>query len=129
MPEIIPMNYKLFPLTVEESKTAKHWGWKFVSEHKDRWVDADCTNYELQTYDRGISCVVYENNVYHIERDFIDMDSNCRVYVGRRRNLQTDITEVETSVDDTEVSTEEVPEETQESKLGPTPEEGPNPDE
>lgn len=88
---IMPMHYMLFPLTAEESMTAKHWGWKFVSEHRDRCVNVDTSNYELQTYDRGWTQIVYNNTVYHIERDFIDVDNFERIFVGRQRNLQTDI--------------------------------------
>ena len=47
-------------------------------------------NYEYQTYDRALTYIVYNNTVYRIERDFVDIDNNIRIFVGRQLNLQTD---------------------------------------
>ena len=40
--------------------------------------------------------IVYNNTVYRIERDFVDIDNNIRIFVGRQLNLQTDSTIDET---------------------------------
>ena len=77
-----PMEYYILPLSKEEHKKGgvAH-GYKYVKEHEDRWVLFNGSNYELQTYDRGYTQVVYENKVYMIIKDYIIIDENKRVFV------------------------------------------------
>ena len=89
-PIIQPMGYRFFPLSIAESKSAKYWGWNFISQNKDRLINIDMSNYEYQTYDRALTYIVHNNTVYRIERDFVDIDNNIRIFVGRQLNLQTD---------------------------------------
>ncbi len=98
-PIIQPMGYRFFPLSITESRSAKYWGWNFISRNKDRLVNIDLSNYEYQTYDRALTYIVYNNTVYRIERDFVDIDDNYRIFVGRQLNLQTDSTIDETPAD------------------------------
>lgn len=89
--EVVPMSYRFLPLSKTESLNAKHWGLKFALENEDRWINVNASNYELQTYDRGTTYVVLEGVAYAIARDFVFIDKNVRLLVGRDLNLNTDI--------------------------------------
>ena len=114
-----PMDYYIFPLTKEEHKKGgvAH-GFKFVKNNESRWILVNDSNYELQTYDRGYTQVVYENKVYMVIKDYIIIDENKRVFV--LGTLDTEVDRIE-SAENTEESTEKTPvEEGSENSEGET---------
>ena len=65
-PIIQPMGYRFFPLSIAESKSAKYWGWNFISQNKDRLINIDLSNYEYQTYSSQlISIPLFSMSVTH----------------------------------------------------------------
>lgn len=89
--KIEAMQYKLLPLTLEETnRGGKCLGLTFAMANKDRWVDISYAPYELQTYDRGFSNVVYKDKVYMIHRDFIFVEEGIRLYIGKFYDMAED---------------------------------------
>lgn len=109
MAEAAPLTYYILPLTKEETlKGGPSFGLKSVMEKKDRWVNVDYASYEMQTYDRGYTTVVYQNKLYFFQRDFILLDTKERVFLLVTRDSELDKIEDmnEDSNDSTEESTE-----------------------
>ena len=46
--------------------------------------------YEINTYDRGTSMMVYEDEVYLIFKDYLDLSNNRRIYFGKPSHFGCD---------------------------------------
>lgn len=98
-----PMEYYILPLSKEEHmKGGVAHGFKYVKEHENDWVLFNGSNYELQTYDRGYTQVVYENKVYMIIKDYIIIDENKRVFVLGTLDTEVDRIKSEEKVEETQ---------------------------
>ena len=83
------MTYYFFPLTEEETKDPTKLGYGYALKNKDRWI-GDQNLVEVNTYDRGTTHIVYNDQVYFIHKDYLDITNNLRVYVGRYSVLGAD---------------------------------------
>lgn len=88
--ESIPYSYKILFLTKEESANGNNLGLKFLMKNKSRWVDIEDASYELQTWDRGTSVVVYQGKVYTVYKDFIFLETAERVFIGITHDAEVD---------------------------------------
>lgn len=77
------MTYYLFPLTKEESQNAIMTGWRYVYNHQDRLVEVSDLGYEVNTYDKGTTRIVYNDKVYVIYKDFTDIINHKRIWVAK----------------------------------------------
>ena len=69
------MKYYFLPLKLSESKMPSNYGWKFVHENEGRLVESDVL-IEVNTYDRGTTRILYDNVVYLIKKDFVDISNS-----------------------------------------------------
>lgn len=84
------MKYYFLPLKLSESKIPSNFGWKFVHANEGRLVASDAL-IEVNTYDRGTTRILYDNVVYFIKKDFVDISNNRRIYVGIPANEGVEI--------------------------------------
>ena len=75
---------KFFPLTAEEAKHSKNYGWAFVSKHKDRLIT---TTFEIGSIDFSLKVstrFVEKDVVYEAVNQFYEMQgtNTTRIIVG-----------------------------------------------
>lgn len=95
------MKYYFLPLKLSESRTPSNYGWRFVHENEGRLVESDVL-IEVNTYDRGTTRILYDNVVYLIKKDFVDISNSRRIYVGIPANEGVEV------VDDYDVFVEKM---------------------
>lgn len=83
------MKYYFFPISIEEQEDPSNLGFAYALKHKDRWIETD-NLIEVNTYDRGTTHLAYKNKVYMIHKDYVVLDENYRLYLGRESYLGTD---------------------------------------
>lgn len=84
------MKYYFFPMKLSEAKTVSNLGWNFVHEHIDRLVETDVL-IEVNTYDKGTTRLLYNDVVYTIKKDFVDLSNGRRIYLGVPANEGSEI--------------------------------------
>ena len=86
-----PYSYKALFLTREDAKIGNNFGYNFVKNNQNKWVDIANSTYELQTYNKGTSEVVYNDVVYTVHKDFILLQDAVRVFVCIPTGRSSDI--------------------------------------
>lgn len=75
------MKYYFFPLKPSELKIPACHSYEFVHANEDRFVETDVL-IEVNTYDKGTSRLVYNDVVYQIKKDYVDLSGQRRIYIG-----------------------------------------------
>ena len=83
-------SYKALLLTPQESNDGKCLGLKFAMQNESRWKSIAGCEYDLQTYDRGITNLLIDNKVYIIHRDFILYNKKVRLFVCKCFDSEVD---------------------------------------
>jgi len=83
--------YRVFFLDDKESlNMGVCSSWNYVKNNESRWVNIDEFCQEIPTYDKGNSSFIYNNELYFIYRDYLDINEKQRVYVGVKRFGEND---------------------------------------
>lgn len=108
MAEAAPYTYKALFLSKEDSRNSKNFGYKYLMEHQSEFVDISDSTYELQTYDRGTTQMVYEGKVYMIHKDFVFLEKAERVFLMVTYDAEIDAYVESGDSEETEETTEDV---------------------
>ena len=74
------MQYFIFPLTISEAHTPAKVGYSYIKKNEGRLVNfPDLV--EVNTYDRGTTRIIYEDVVYKIKKDYVDLSGKRRIYL------------------------------------------------
>ena len=74
------MQYFIFPLTISEAHTPTKVGYSCIKKNEGRLVNfPDLV--EVNTYDRGTTRIIYEDVVYQIKKDYVDLSGKRRIYL------------------------------------------------
>ena len=74
------MQYFIFPLTFSEAHTPTKVGYSYIKKNEGRLVNfPDLV--EVNTYDRGTTRIIYEDVVYQIKKDYVDLSGKRRIYL------------------------------------------------
>lgn len=74
------MKYYAFLLKRDEISDPIKCGYGYIMENEDRLIETDVL-IEVNTYDKGTTMVVYDNVVYSIFKDFVDLSNSRRIYL------------------------------------------------
>lgn len=86
------MRYYIFPLEAAEMKAGNRTGFAYALKNKDRWVDAsDILSVEINTYDKSVTHIVYNNKVYYIHQDYVNISENYRVYICKESKMESEL--------------------------------------
>ena len=76
----LKMQYFIFPLTISEAHTPTKVGYSYIKKNEGRLVNfPDLV--EVNTYDRGTTRIIYEDVVYQIKKDYVDLSGKRRIYL------------------------------------------------
>lgn len=84
------MKYYLLPIENKDATNNKMMGLKYIMANEDQWIPIDPVKDEFNTYDRGTTVLVYKNKVYQIYKDYVIIDKQLRIYVGRDFSFEND---------------------------------------
>jgi len=74
------MQYFIFPLTISEAHTPTKVGYSYIKKNEGRLVNfPDLV--EVNTYDRGTTRIIYDDVVYQIKKDYVDLSGKRRIYL------------------------------------------------
>lgn len=86
------MKYYLFLITKKDVDAGNRTGFGYAIKHKAEWIEAtDILSVEINTYDRALTHIVYNNKVYYIHQDYINVTDNYRVYIAKESALSSEI--------------------------------------
>lgn len=75
------MQYYFFPMTIPEAHTPRFVGYDYIKKNEGRLIN-DPDLIEVNTYDRGTTRLIYNDVVYMIKKDYIDLSNQRRIYIG-----------------------------------------------
>lgn len=75
------MQYFIFPMKISEAHTPTKVGYSYIKENEGRLVSFADLGVEVNTYDRGTTRLVYEDVVYQIKKDYVDLSGNRRIFL------------------------------------------------
>ena len=89
------MKYYLFIITKQDIDAGNRTGFAYALKNKSKWIDAtDILSVEINTYDRALTHIVYNNKVYYIHQDYVNVTDKYRVYVVKESTLSSEIVDV-----------------------------------
>lgn len=84
------MKFYAFPVSREDAeKNPIIAGFGYIKEHQDQLVEYDALT-EVNTYDRGTTHIVIDDNVYVIHKDYVDLTNNRRIYLVIAKDYGSD---------------------------------------
>jgi len=75
------MQYYIFPLTISEASTPTQVGYSYIKENEGRLISFPDLGNEVNTYDRGTTRIIYDDVVYQIKKDYVDLSGKRRIYL------------------------------------------------
>lgn len=78
------MKYYILPVKREDyEKNPLIAGYGYIREHPDELIEntSEAINNELNTYDKSTTYVVYNDDVYSLHKDYVDISNDKRIYV------------------------------------------------
>lgn len=75
------MTHFAFFLSKKDSRDPRKKGFAYAIKHKDKWVNIQNICEEINTYDKGTTCLCYNGIAYDIYKDYVNIDDSYRVYI------------------------------------------------
>ena len=89
------MKYYFFIITKQDIDAGNRTGFAYALKNKSKWIDAtDILSVEINTYDKALTHIVYNNKVYYIHQDYVNVTDKYRVYVVKESTLSSEIVDV-----------------------------------
>lgn len=86
------MKYYLFLITKKDVDAGNRTGFGYAIKHKAEWIEAtDILSVEINTYDQAITHIVYNNKVYYIHQDYVNVTDKYRLYIAKESTLSSEI--------------------------------------